>query len=58
MGALFQDRLTVGRNIKLRLGLVSCGIFAAGKDIVKIRYQVTTSDDIEGWMCAAVTVVF
>jgi hypothetical protein len=28
------------------------------EDIVKIRYQVTTGEDIEGWMCAAVTVIF
>jgi Cys-tRNA synthase (O-phospho-L-seryl-tRNA:Cys-tRNA synthase) len=28
------------------------------EDIVKIRYQETTSEDIEGFMCAAVTVIF
>jgi hypothetical protein len=28
------------------------------EDIVKIRYQETTSKDIEDFMCAAVTVIF
>jgi hypothetical protein len=39
---------------------VVCSV--AGKDVaqnvVRIRYQETTSEDIEGFMCAAVTVVF
>jgi hypothetical protein len=28
------------------------------EDIVKIRFQETTSDDIEDFMCAVVTVIF
>jgi hypothetical protein len=28
------------------------------EDIVKILYQETTSEDIEDFMCAAVTVIF
>jgi hypothetical protein len=28
------------------------------EDTVKIRYQETTSEDIEVFMCAAVTVIF
>jgi hypothetical protein len=41
-----------------QLADISQPVMMSAEDIVRIRYQETASEDIEYFMCAAVTVIF
>jgi hypothetical protein len=54
--------LLIGQDLVVSCGVLSCGQRRKHRSwkiyIDKIRYQETTTEDVEEFMCAAVTVIF